>query len=138
MSGGSSVIGNQSVLSRMVALTKSMAQVDTSETTTSGSYVNLTTAGPSVTLTPGVTQDHLLWYKARITNSTAATMYTPSIAGAAGSDADAAWGQGTGLISPANAHNATAQATGSTHAMKYAVTGGTGTYVYRRVVGTAC
>lgn len=130
-------ISDQSVTSRMVDLTVATATVDTSETTTSTTYTDLTTAGPAITLSPGVTQDHLLIISAGLTAGTANAWASVAIAGAAAADTDGAMNRATSRTMCAKQILATAQSSGATHTMKYKSEGGTATIQNRRIVGVA-
>jgi len=131
---------DQSITSRMVSLTVSQAEVTTQETTTSTTYTDLTTSGPAVTLSPGVSQDHLIFVMSRCQNSVAATATYASvaIAGATASDNDACTtGATIDHYRMTRITHAAAVADGSTHTMRYRVAGGTGTYSFRRIIGVA-
>lgn len=131
-------IPDQLVTSRMADLTISEATVLTNETTTSTSYVDLTTVGPAVTLTPGVVQDHLLIYTVACFTSSGGANSSISIAGAAASDNDLTQNNVVNQrMTGTSLKLATAQASGATHTAKYRVSGGTGAFNQRRVVGIA-
>lgn len=136
---GGGTPGDQSILSSMVALTKSSVDVDTQQTTTSTSYVDLATVGPAITLTPGVTQTHYLIVGSELwhTTSNANTYHSVSVAGAAAADQDAAYTFGTIGLKSLRAVVASAVASGSTHTSKYRVVSGTGNYTLRRLLGWA-
>lgn len=132
---------NQSVLSKHVDLAWTSADVAAQETTTSTSFANLTTTGPEVTLTTGVTQDHLLLYSTRGNgNGANYTIVAPSIAGAAvvEDDKTLVWMLNVAQdLKWSNHHLAAAQVSGATHTQKYRVTAGTGTFLERRMSGIA-
>ena len=142
MSGGYNVIGNQSILSRMVALTKATSDVTTNQTTTSTSYTNLATTGPSITLTPGVTQDYILAGKSYVYSNTGGNNVFAgiSVAGATPLDKYAVT-----VTSPNNVsiEAATATIVASSHAnntsdlLQYRVVSGTGAYQNRVITGWA-
>lgn len=141
MSGGAFAIPDQSLTSRQIALIKSQVDIITDESTTSTSYANLTTIGPAITLSPGVTQTHLLTVASWIyvTNAGNAAYASVAIAGATASDADAAVAQwliaSSGKV--ANPIVAATQPSGSTHTMKYRATAFTADFLIRRLTGVA-
>lgn len=134
-------IADGAVTSRKVNLTVGTADVATSQTTTSTSYTDLATVGPAVTLSPGITQEHLIHISARMQNDTdgARTHISVAIAGAAAVDADGA--EFTTVTNQPGTYGrsilASAVASGSTHTMKYKVASGIGTYFHRRIIGMA-
>ena len=134
-------IADQTVTSRMVDLTAQTAAVATSETTTSTSYTDLATAGPAVTLSPGVTQDHFLTLSSLLSNNTldTAAIASVAIAGAAAVDADAAFREGNANARVLSAKSvlAVAQTSGATHTMKFRAGGGTMAAQLRRIIGVA-
>jgi len=142
MSGGVNIIGNQSVLSRMVALTGSNQQVSTTETTTSTTYTNLTTSGPAITLTTGATQARDLHYNARIFTNSAGSevVMAPSLSGNAASDSQATL-TGGDVTNRENcfaaAHYRSGVSSGDTDTLKYRVTANTGSYQDRTIRGIA-
>jgi len=129
--GGLVVIANQSVLSRMVALTSSSADVATAETTTSTSYTNLATSGPANTLTSGVTQNHLIHYNSAGFTTASGNVelrHSVAIAGATALDADSNQvNTGANNEATSGGHHAlaAAQASGAVHTSKYKVASGT-------------
>ena len=138
MSGA--IFADQSISSRKVDLTVSQAEITTaSQTTTSTSFTDLATVGPSITLSPGITQDHLLTLSARnngTTNNYVATGV--SIAGATTNSENTNTGNaaGTGLDTIRTRQVlATAQTTGATHTLKYSTSAGTGIFNSRRLIG---
>lgn len=68
---GSTALTNSSVTSDKLATGAATSTVATSETTASTSYVDLATAGPSVTVTIGVNGLCLIGFKASVSNSLA-------------------------------------------------------------------
>ena len=122
-----------------IAETSAQANVVTQETTTSTSYVDLATAGPSVTLSPGSTQNHLIWIKCEMSTSAAGPCdVNVSIAGGAAVDGEGAKAvSAASLIPAAQVYYAAAVVNGSTHTMKYKNdAGNTSTYRNRRIVAT--
>ena len=124
------------------SITRSTAQVTTEETTTSGTFTDLATAGPAVTLTPGASTDQVIMIAARVKASlnNEEALMSVAIAGAAAADEDAAVVQT--LTATTNYHPMlsrqvmpTSVANGSTHTMKYRTSGGaTGTFRSRRII----
>lgn len=125
----------------ITARTPSAAVVATSETTISTTYADLTTAGPSVTVTTGT--QAIVFIGALMSNNTAgassvanvavsgATVISPS------SDDDALRHQdsGTGgLIRATTALIPTLTAGSNTFKMQYRVSSGTGTFQFRRII----
>lgn len=142
MPGGSSVIGNQTIVSRMVALTQSSVDVTTSQTTTSTSYTDLATTGPAVTLSSGVTQTNFLLVSATQGNTSGGFQNYASVAvnGATALDVDSyqGWTLGSDSVREGlRAVVAASQASGNTHTMKYRVNGGTNNVSNRRLIGLA-
>lgn len=140
MSGGQAVVTDQSITSRMVALTASQVDVATSETTTSTSYANLTTTGPAVTLSPGVAQNHLLLVKHREGEPAGNGVYVSvAINGATALDQDGGRGgwNTTSMVAAGTGSFllAASQPTGATHTTKYKTGGGTLTSAERRLIG---
>ena len=127
------------------SLTSSQASVNTEETTTSTTYVDLTTSGPAVTISPGDTKDHLILIRCGINNGGAGpqqSLASVSIAGASAADGDAARLDQRGTPNDIggtffSVALALATASGSTHTMKYRVTAGTGEFMDRRIVAIA-
>lgn len=132
-------VSDQTITERMILHAAQTADVTTSQTTTSVSYADLATTGPAVTVSPGVTQPHLILISARKSNSGNGSndFASVAIAGAAAADVDADETSGaTGHeYSAVKAILATAQASGATHTMKYKVSGNTGTFLNRRIIG---
>lgn len=62
----------------------------TGETTTSASYVDLNTSGPSITLSSGITQNQLICHGAIMSNSSSYTLTSVSYSGNTAQDEDAA------------------------------------------------
>jgi hypothetical protein len=134
-------LGDQTVTGRMVHLGAQTNAVATAETTTSTSYADLATSGPALTITPGVTQDHLLHVHAYAAMTTAGTvsdvLASVAIAGAAALDANAMGNTGNNNQAGygGNTVLAAAQSSGATHTMKYRVSGQTGNFIFRKLVG---
>jgi len=138
--GGSGSISDQSITGRMVHLGASAVAVATLETTTSTSFTNLATSGPAVTLSPGVTQDHLLtWSSQNYTDTGGAYAITSvAIAGAAAAEEDATYNRNynvTGAQGWSRTKLAAAQSSGATHTVKYRVSANTGTFQNREIIG---
>jgi len=140
MSGEFFSVPDQAIPSRVVTLTQSSSDTTTSQTSTSASYTDLATTGPSITLSSGVTQNHWLTHSSWVKGSLSSVDCYSSIAiaGAGAQDVDGAQmvgnttgATGTRIIS------ATSIASGSTHTMKYKVGSGTGTWAERRITGVA-
>jgi hypothetical protein len=113
------------------------AVVATSQTTTSTSYADLATVGPSVTVTTGT--QAVVWHGAAISNSGAnSTRMSVAVSGAstvAASDAWAAIVVGTSAHNLGKFHFFTGLTAGSNiFTAKYSVAAGTGTYVNRELV----
>lgn len=134
-------IPDQLVTSRMANLDASITTVATSQTTTSLTYVDLATVGPAVTLTTGVTQDHLIIVSAYQDGQAAANgcLMTPAIAGAAAVDGTGTLDSRSGEFSRSSAvHLATGMASPSTHTAKYRVeVAGTSTWINRNLIAVA-
>lgn len=137
--------GASTSLEEQAALpTSATADVTTSETTTSTTYTDLTTSGPAITLSPGASRKHLLFLSAFDIPSSVTAINTGfasvAIAGAAAVDADAVRSVNT-TSSSYRFHLGrpvltAAVASGSTHTMKYRVSGDTWAFEFRRIVGT--
>lgn len=120
-------------------ITSSTADVATSETTTSTTYTDLATVGPAVTITPGRAADQIIHIMAAqfIASGIGLPLTSVAIAGAAAADADATMGPSNEVGSRSRfgvTILAAAVANGSTHTAKYRVTGGTGTFLNRRII----
>jgi hypothetical protein len=105
------------------------------ETTTSTSYTNLATSGPSLTSLPD--GEYLLLYGSFCKSSVSgdSTILSPSVNGAAASDDDLAGTQSSVLTSAARATTKSLSNGGNnTLDLKYRVTAGTGTYTHRFLV----
>ena len=121
-----------------------MADVTTSQTTTSLSYTDLSTAGPAVTMTLGNGQACLVIVSARVKHSAAggqSALISYAVSGATAQSASDVNGAETadtttGGSTITKASVITATGTGSTtFTMKYQVqAGGTGTYFNRRIL----
>lgn len=132
--GGAPLAGDTAVALYRNRTTWAQADVATSQTTTSTTYTDLTTAGPAVTLSPGTPQDHAVTVTADMANSAAGIcLVAPAIAGGAASDTNAASLQGTNQVTAGKRTIATNQPSGATHTAKYRVTSGTGTFSGRRI-----
>ena len=133
---------NQSITSAMVNLTQATADVATSETTTSTTYADLATSGPSVSPASGVTQDMLLQLMTNgshnTTNSRTRVSFNVNAAGASDNDASLN-SHGVGNNMQHNAHMLVASyGSGNATKLQYKVVdAGTGTFVLRRVTAVA-
>ncbi|MER5252888.1 hypothetical protein [Streptomyces sp. NPDC002855] len=112
------------------------ALTDAAQTTTSTSYTNLTTTGPSVTLTTGTATVVVL--SARMSNSASNqdSVMGFAISGAttmAESDSRCLRHYGIGWESHSYLCHVTTNAGSNTFTGKYKVTGGTGTFAHRRI-----
>jgi hypothetical protein len=111
------------------------AQVATSETTTSTTYTDLATAGPSVTLTTGTSA--LVWAASSCSNSGAnASIASVTISGATTSGAsidEAVTNLGTSVTRATSCCLYPLTAGSNTFAMQYRVIAGTGTFGSRRI-----
>lgn len=136
---GATQIQDGAVTSKEVNLDWATADVVTSETTTSTSYTDLATVGPAITLSPGAIADHLLICSGRAKNSVAGNIsaLSPAIAGATALDADKADCLLDNFVTVSRSTMAPLQANGATHTLKYKVSGGTGTFSNRRILGLA-
>lgn len=115
-----------------------VATVATSETTTSASYANLATTTDTVTATIGSSGIVLVFLQAETVNSSAYFNYTSvDVSGAntvAASDANALRWAGTNNLACGMTVVLSGLSTGSTtFKMKYKTTGGTGTWLNRRI-----
>lgn len=130
---------DQSITSRKLNLDHASAQVAARETTTSTTYTDLATAGPSVTVSPGVTQDYLILLQAIGGQSGASgrTFMSVSVGGAAASDGDAAQSGVLADESICGVTIATNVPSGTTFTAKYRVASGTGVWEQRRLCAIA-
>lgn len=113
------------------------AVIATSETTGSTSYVDLTTVGPAVTITTGVSA--FVMFGALISNSGAnSSRMSVSVSGASSVAASDAWSTvnvGTSANRHISAHFFTGLTAGSNiFTSKYDVSAGTGTFVNRELI----
>lgn len=120
----------------IAARTPGVATIATSQTTTSTTYADLATVGPSVTITTGT--QALVWFGALISNSGAnssrMSVAVSSASTVAASDAWAAVNVGTSANRIFSAHMFTGLTAGSNiFTAKYDVSAGTGTYVNREL-----
>lgn len=112
--------------------------VATSQTTASGTYVDLATVGPTVTVTTGT--QAFAWMGARCSNSTTNTNWASvAVSGAssvAASDAWALTSQGTNVMAASRGHLFTSLTGGSnTFTAKYKSGGGsTATFIDRELI----
>lgn len=127
----------------MTAVTSDPVQGDvaTSQTTTSSSYTDLSTVGPTATVTLTVGQTVLIVYSANVSSSStaAAARIAYAVSGAstvAASDNDSANTANTDALTTGMVAVYTATVAGShTFTLKYRTGGGvTGTYSTRRIV----
>jgi hypothetical protein len=113
--------------------------VDTQQTTTSTSYTDLATVGPAVTLTQGGFV--LVFPVVALVNSAAqlsrASFEVTGAGASAANDGRGPTNQGTNDVRAAGAQLLSLSSGSSTFTMKYRVTGGTGTFEFRRIVGMA-
>lgn len=120
------------------------ATVTTSQTTTSTSFTDLATVGPTVTITGVLGQQAMVWISAEVDNNTAnlQSWATVEVTGAstytASSERSAVTRDGLSANSPVQ-YMATylfdpiARGSSVTFTMKYKVGGGTGTFANRRM-----
>lgn len=114
------------------------ATVATSQTTTSGSYVDLATTGPAVTVTTGVSAS--VDITAQLVNSGASFSFVGiAVSGATTIAAPAVNGEflseGTNDIQATRRVLVTGLTAGSnTFTLKYKVSGGTGTFLQREII----
>ena len=113
--------------------------VTTSQTTTSTSYTDLATAGPSVTLSPGQTMDHLIIVSGTIASGVDGNynFMGVSIAGAGAAESNSIYSRWVNDARFERHVLSAAVASGSTHTAKYRVTAGTGTFADRRITAIA-
>lgn len=114
--------------------------VTADESTTSSSYTDLTTAGPAVTLTPGETMEHLIMVQAYMQTSVAGTTLaymSPSIAGGAAADVNAALTSEVNRLTLSRTLINASVASGSTHTAKYRAFSGTAQFSNRRLLAIA-
>lgn len=105
-------------------------EIDTAETTVSLTYVNLATVGPQITL-PFI-GDYMFTYGAVLVNSAAASLSLLSVDfGSGAADPDNVVVLGANNVSASRSRAKTIVTAGFTSAMKYRVTGGTGTFEKR-------
>ena len=125
----------------MVERATSAAVVATAQTGTGATYGDLSTVGPSVTVTTGATA--LVWLTASLDNATAGagTYASLAVSGAssvAASDAAAVYVSGRDEVSPVRrgiCRRVTGLTPGSnTFTMKYRVSSGTGTFSDREII----
>lgn len=138
---GSGSVGNGlSLASGVLSTLESTAQtadVTTSQTTSSATYTDLTTAGPSITATIGASGKALVLISATITsNSNGNVQYASlSVDGGTPVDADAALTANAQNQKPSRQILVTGLSTGShTFKMQYRAGAGTGTFADRRIV----
>jgi hypothetical protein len=131
-------ITNGSVTPSKLSSASSAGYIATSQTTTSTSYTDLATAGPSVTVSVGANGLVLLSWSARILNS--GSNYTAIGFVASGANTIAATdtntfatGTGTDMTSGRTTLLTGLNAGSTTFTLKYRVAGGTGTYIDRRL-----
>lgn len=113
--------------------------IGTSETTSSTAYTDMTTAGPSVTCTTGAKA--IVNVGARVggnTTSNNSTKMSWQVSGATSVSANDAWaagsvGVGSGAVYISRWYLATLNPGSNTFTAKYAVSGGTGTFMYRNL-----
>lgn len=124
----------------LAARTSGSASVVTSETTTSTSFVNLTTTGPAATVTTGA--QALVMWSCLLSNNTTNNLAIASVAvsGATTVAASDSWSAGLNGVTAANTnglagwHYFTGLVAGSnTFTVQYRVNGGTGTFSARLI-----
>lgn len=120
----------------LVARQASRGYVSSQQATASTSYTDLSTAGPSVTLTTGTAA--LVLVQMEGSNSGTSTWHASwAVTGASSISADDSWSvrdRGAPFVQRTAAHLHTGLTAGSnTFKMKYKVLSGTGTYRYRRI-----
>lgn len=120
----------------IAARTPGGQSVATSQTTTSTSYTDLATVGPTLTVTTGT--QALVWFAALISNSGAnssrMSCAVSSASSVAANDAWAAINVGTSALRFASVHLFTGLTAGSNiFTAKYDVSAGTGTFVNREL-----
>jgi FtsP/CotA-like multicopper oxidase with cupredoxin domain len=125
------------VLAHKTAATPSSATIATSQTTTSSTYTNLTTPGPSVTVTTGTTA--LVTITARMRNSAVnLTRMSYDISGATAISADDTRSleiESDGWMRASMTHRQTGLTAGSnTFKAEYRVAAGTGTFEDRQII----
>jgi hypothetical protein len=131
---GASPIGDVEMPLYHNATRWAQATVSTLETTTSTSYVNLTTTGPAVSISPVLPTDQMVEVSADVSNSAAGVcLMAPSLSGTAAVDTDSCTVQGTSQSTTSRRVGAANQATAATHTAKYRVTSGTGSWSNRRI-----
>jgi hypothetical protein len=119
------------------------ARVDTSQTTTSTSYTDLTTSGPAVTLTTGTSA--LVIVGARISIAALSSSCYMSYAVSGSSTVSATDGRSVNSTSPGGEHESGKQmsyasvitgltAGSNTFTAKYRVSGNTGTFSERQII----
>jgi len=118
--------------------TNGSAIVATSETTTSTSYTNLTTAGPAVTLTTGTKALVIITATTVNSGSTAHTIISYKVSGATTiASSDAVCNDETGALvkrSSSASRLTTLNAGSNTFTMEYKVSAGTGTFSNREII----
>src|SRR5262245_13730802 len=111
------------------------ADVAATQTTSSTSYTDLATPGPSVTFAPGLTTDQFVTVIADVANSGAnVSLLAPSLAGTAAQDTNAATNQGTSFVTVSKRTGAGNQVHGATHTVKYRAAAGTASFAGRRII----
>lgn len=112
------------------------SRVGTTETTTSTSYTDLATAGPSVSISPGITQNWFLFIQSNLKNSADGngTMMAPNLNG--GEQDQLSFNANNQFITSGagGVYNVTS---GSTATAKYKVGAGTGTFEERKMTVVA-
>jgi len=117
------------------------ARVDTSQTTTSTSYTDLATVGPTVTLTTGTKA--LVFHSCHLLNSTVdvETRMSWAVSGATTTSANDDWSLYLNGVNSANTNSGgivdvitSLNAGSNTFTAKYRVSAGTGTFI-RRIIG---
>lgn len=141
---GTTEISSDAVTPAKLALSQDSATTATEETTTSTSYADLSTVGPSISYSPGATQTVLLLYGCYCSNSSVGntTFVTPVISGAttlAAADSNAARLRPTGtsgqeVVSISRMMLTTLSSGANTIKLQYRVEGGTGSFGSRFLI----
>lgn len=141
-----SKIANQAITPNRLNLSPQTATVITSETTTSGTYADLTTTTDTVTVVVGVNGVLFVTWGARISNSAGGSNSLMSVdlsgantvAATSTGDNYAILVQSTAPLAFSNSKMFTGLTVGSTVVkLKYRVSGGTGTFVNRHIEAIA-
>ena len=128
---------NHHIAPSALSLTSGETDVATSETTTSASYGDLSTAGPAVTLSPGGTKDHMIHISSysKLSGTNRIAHMSVAVSGASAVDADSGQSQNTLSVTSARAVLAASAADATAHTAKYKISAETitGTWASRRM-----